>query len=36
MAQDAKADTIHIILEVSDNGQPALVAYQRLIVTVKP
>jgi hypothetical protein len=27
--------TIHIILEASDNGSPALTSYQRVIVTVK-
>jgi len=28
-------ETIHIILEVTDNGTPALTRYQRLIVTIK-
>jgi hypothetical protein len=28
--------TIHVILEVQDNGTPSLVAYRRAIVTVKP
>jgi len=28
--------TIHIILEVEDQGTPELVAYQRLIITVNP
>jgi hypothetical protein len=33
---DAKAgDTIHVILEATDNGTPALTRYQRVIVTVK-
>ncbi|GAA2375453.1 DUF1593 domain-containing protein [Dactylosporangium salmoneum] len=33
---DAKpGDTIHLILEVTDNGIPALKHYQRVIVTVK-
>ncbi|MGZ3945701.1 MAG: nucleoside hydrolase-like domain-containing protein [Mucilaginibacter sp.] len=27
--------TIHVILEVTDNGTPALTAYQRVIITVK-
>jgi len=27
---------IHIILEVTDEGVPALTAYRRIIVTVKP
>lgn len=34
--QDAEAgDTIHIILEVTDQGSPNLTRYQRFIVTVK-
>lgn len=28
--------TIHIILEVEDKGKPALVTYQRMIITVRP
>ena len=32
----SSSKTIHIILEVSDNGSPSLKAYQRLIVTVTP
>jgi len=33
---DAKSgNTIHIILEVTDNGVPALTRYQRVIVTIK-
>jgi hypothetical protein len=33
---DAKpGDTIHLILEVTDDGTPALKHYQRVIVTVK-
>ncbi len=28
--------TIHIILEVTDKGTPALVSYRRIIITVKP
>jgi hypothetical protein len=31
----APGDTIHLILEVTDNGSPALKHYQRVIVTVK-
>jgi hypothetical protein len=31
-----KSETIHIILEVSDNGSPALKSYQRIIVEVVP
>jgi hypothetical protein len=27
--------TIHVILEVTDNGSPALTAYQRVVITVK-
>lgn len=30
-----KGDTIHIVLEVTDNGTPALTRYQRVIVTVR-
>lgn len=30
-----KAGTIHIILEVTDNGKPQLVSYKRIIITVK-
>ncbi|MCA9881473.1 MAG: DUF1593 domain-containing protein, partial [Anaerolineae bacterium] len=29
-------ETIHIILEVTDNGSPALTSYQRLVITVDP
>ena len=31
----APGQTIHIILEASDNGSPALTGYQRVIVTIK-
>lgn len=31
-----KQATIHIILEVSDNGEPALVSYRRISITVTP
>lgn len=31
-----KQETIHIILEVSDNGNPSLKSYQRFVVTVVP
>ena len=34
--EENKEGTIHIILEVSDNGKPELVSYKRMIVTVKP
>jgi hypothetical protein len=27
--------TIHVILEVTDNGSPSLTAYQRVIITVR-
>jgi hypothetical protein len=34
--KDAVAgQTIHVILEVTDNGSPALTAYQRVVITVK-
>ena len=32
----SKPETIHIILEVTDNGSPALKSYQRIIITVMP
>lgn len=32
---DAKEGTVHIILEVADNGKPQLVSYKRIIITVK-
>jgi hypothetical protein len=32
----ARPSTIHLLLEVSDNGTPALVSYKRIIVTVVP
>jgi len=28
--------TIHIVLEVSDSGSPALFSFQRMIITVEP
>ena len=31
-----KAETIHLILEVTDDGEPALKSYQRFIIAVKP
>lgn len=34
--KDAKAgQTIHIVIEATDNGMPALTTYQRIIITVK-
>ena len=27
--------TIHVVLEVSDNGQPSLTSYRRMVVTVR-
>lgn len=33
--KDAAGKTIHIILEVSDNASPALIAYRRMIVNVQ-
>ncbi len=30
-----KGDTIHIILEVTDKGSPALTRYQRVVITVE-
>ena len=32
---DKKAGTVHLILEVTDNGKPQLVSYRRIIITVK-
>jgi hypothetical protein len=32
---DARGTTIHVILEVSDSGTPALTRYRRLVVTAK-
>jgi len=32
----SKPETIHIILEVSDNGSPMLKGYQRIIVEIVP
>ncbi|TCC88680.1 DUF1593 domain-containing protein [Pedobacter frigiditerrae] len=34
--KEKKEGTIHIILEVTDNGLPKLVSYQRIIIKVKP
>jgi len=28
--------TIHIILEVKDDGEPSLVSYRRVIINIKP
>lgn len=32
---DAGGKTIHVILELSENGAPSLVAYRRVIINVK-
>ncbi len=32
---DASGDTIHVICEVADNGNPSLVSYRRIILEVK-
>ncbi len=32
----SKPETIHVMLEVTDNGDPALKSYQRFIITVEP
>ncbi|MBQ6760897.1 MAG: hypothetical protein IJP47_05675 [Prevotella sp.] len=32
---DAKGDTIHLICEIHDNGPFHLVAYRRIIITIK-
>jgi hypothetical protein len=34
--EDARGKSIHIILEIHDNGTPNLYAYRRLIIYVKP
>jgi len=34
--KDADGKTIHIILEIHDNGSPNLYAYRRMIVNVQP
>ena len=36
-SSDAQAgQTIHVILEATDNGTPSLTRYQRVIVTIQP
>ncbi len=32
--QDAVGSTIHVILEVTDSGTPALTSYRRAVITV--
>ena len=32
----SKPETIHIILEVTDNGSPSLTSYKRIILSVSP
>jgi hypothetical protein len=34
--KDAAGKTIHVILEVTDNGSPGLTAYRRIVVSVRP
>jgi len=34
--RSTKGDTIHVILQVQDDGQPSLIAYRRAIVTLQP
>ena len=34
--QMSEPETTHIILQVTDNGSPALNSYQRIIITVLP
>ncbi len=34
--KDAGGKTLHIILEVKDNGTPSLIAYRRMIINVSP
>ncbi|HEX8357966.1 MAG TPA: hypothetical protein VF610_11160, partial [Segetibacter sp.] len=33
--ENGGAGTIHIILQVTDNGKPQLTSYRRIIITVK-
>jgi len=33
---NTKEGTIHVVLEVKDDGTPALCSYRRVVVTVKP
>jgi len=33
--KDAGGKSIHVILEVTDNGSPSLAAYRRVIVSVR-
>jgi hypothetical protein len=33
---DARDKTIHIILQVTDDGDPPLTRYRRVVVDVKP
>ena len=32
---DAAGTTIHVILQVSDHGQPALTRYRRMVIEVR-
>ncbi len=32
--EDGKPGTIHVLLEVTDEGEPSLTSYQRIVVTV--
>ena len=32
----SKPETMHIILAVTDRGEPALTRYQRVVVTIQP
>jgi hypothetical protein len=34
--KDAAGKTIHVILQVTDDGTPALTRYRRIVITVKP
>jgi hypothetical protein len=32
----ASSETLHVIVEVTDNGEPALTSYQRFVVSIQP
>lgn len=34
--QVTRAETLHVVLEATDNGKPALTSYKRFVITVKP
>jgi hypothetical protein len=36
MPEAASSKTIHVILEVRDNGNPSLYSYRRIVLTIQP